>query len=169
MPDPLLPSLPSLRVVLDTNTLLRGLVSATSPAATVRRAAENRLFVPLLSKPVLDEYRAVLSDPDLAERFPGITPRLVELTIRRLRFVSDYVRSPRARFEYTRDPLDQKFIELAIGLRATHIVSADKDLLSLPHGRGDAAKRFRHRLPGVEVLEAHRFVEKYGDGWELET
>ena len=47
-----------LRVVLDTNTLLRGLVSRSSPAAQVRRAAEARLFVTLLSKPVLDEYRA---------------------------------------------------------------------------------------------------------------
>jgi predicted nucleic acid-binding protein len=95
----------TLRIVLDTNTLVRGLVSGTSHAAAVRRAAEQRLFVPLLSKPVLDEYRAVLSDPELLERFPDITPRLVEVTLRRLRFVCDYVRSPRARFEYPRDPL----------------------------------------------------------------
>jgi predicted nucleic acid-binding protein len=80
---------PPFRIVIDTNTLLRGLVRATSAAAKARRAAEKRLFVPLLSKPVLDEYKAVLLDPAIVERFPEIYRRLVEVTVRRLRFVSD--------------------------------------------------------------------------------
>lgn len=155
---------PSFRVVLDTNTLLRGLVSGDSAAAEVLRAAERRLFVPLLSKPVLDEYRAVLTDEALVGRFPEITPRLVEVTLRRLRFVGDYVRLPGVTFHYPRDPSDQKFIELAISLGATHIVSADKDLLSLPIGRGDAARRFRARVPTVRVLPAEQFVREYLGG-----
>jgi predicted nucleic acid-binding protein len=44
---------PALRIVLDTNTLLRGLVAANSAAARVRRAAEARTFITLLSKPVM--------------------------------------------------------------------------------------------------------------------
>jgi hypothetical protein len=36
------------RVVIDTNTLLRGLVSGTSATAEVHREAERRLFIPLL-------------------------------------------------------------------------------------------------------------------------
>ena len=151
---------PIFRVVLDTNTLLRGLVSGDSAAAEVRRAAERRLFVPLLSKPVLDEYRAVLTDAALVARFPEITARLVDVTLRRLRFVGDYVRSPGITFRYPRDPADEKFIESAIALRATHIVSADKDLLSLPTGRSDAARRFRARLPTVRVLPAEQFVNE---------
>ena len=62
-------------------------------------------------------------------------------TIRRLRFVGDYLRSPRSRFDYRRDERDQKFLELAISLRATHILSADKDLLFLPEGQSEASKR----------------------------
>ncbi len=145
---------PSLRIVIDTNTLLRGLAVGNSAAAKVRRAAEARKFVTLLSKPVLDEYRAVLSDPVLGEKFPELTPELVELTLRHLRFVGDYIRMPQASYEYRRDPRDQKFIELAIELRATHIISFDKDLLSLPNSRGDAGRRFRQRLPTVAVIDA---------------
>jgi putative PIN family toxin of toxin-antitoxin system len=153
---------PQLRVVLDTNTLLRGLVSAGSAAATVRRAAERRAFVPLLSKPVLDEYRAVLSDPAIVAKFLELTPELVEITMSRLRYVGDYVRAPRAMFEYRRDARDQKFIELAISLGATHILSFDKDLLSLPASRTEAGTRFRQRLPSVRVLAPGEFLNQHG-------
>ena len=143
-----------LRIVLDTNTLLRGLLSASSAAAKVRRAAEERVVVPLLSKSVLDEYRAVLSDRDIRRRFPDITPELVEVTMRRLRFVGDYLRSARVRFELPRDVRDEKFIELAIALDATHIVTHDRDLLSLQSSTTEAGKRFRQRLPNVQVVTA---------------
>jgi putative PIN family toxin of toxin-antitoxin system len=124
------------------------------------------LIVPLLSKPILDEYRAVLMDDALTARFPELTPTLVEMTIRQLRFIGDYLRSPAARFEYRRDLRDQKFIELAIELSATHILSADKDLLSLPRGRTEASRRFRQRLPGVSVVTAAEFVRLYVPGVE---
>jgi len=123
------------RIVLDTNTLLRGLVAGAGAARTVRQAAERRRFIPLLSKPVLDEYRAVLSDKVLVERFPELTPELVEITIRRLRYVGDYIRTPAIRFEFPRGARDERFIELAIALRATHLVSFDEDLLSLPRSQ----------------------------------
>jgi len=59
---------------------------------------ERRRFIPLLSKSLLDEYRAVLSDPALTPRFPQLTPQVVEVTLRRLRFVSDYVRVTKVSF-----------------------------------------------------------------------
>ena len=45
---------------------------------------------------------------------------------------------------------------------ATYIVSMDKDLLSLPTGHDDAAKRFRQRLPAVKVLDPYEFVLRHG-------
>ncbi len=158
-----------LRVVLDTNTLLRGFISKSSAAAEVRRAAERRLFVPLLSKAVLDENRSVLADPILAGRFPEVTPTVVEVAIRRIQFVSDYVRDPKVRFRYPRDPRDEKFIELAIALNASQIVTDDKDLLSLVTARNDSGRRFRQRLPNVEVLSAATFLRKYGSELIAET
>lgn len=111
---------------------------------------------------MIDEYYVVLTDEEVVTRFPEITPELVEITIRRLRFIGEYLRVPTARFEYRRDPDDQKFIELAIDLRATHILTYDQDLLSLPRSRGEAGKRFRQRLPSVEVLDPQTFLHRHG-------
>lgn len=87
-----------------------------------------------------------------------MTPELVEITMRRLQFVSDYIRIPKVEFKSPRDPLDRKFIELAISLKATHILSFDKDLLSLPTSRAEAGRRFRQRLPQTAVLTAGEFL-----------
>jgi putative PIN family toxin of toxin-antitoxin system len=148
-----------IRVVFDTNTLLHGMANSASAAAKVLRAAERRVVIPILSKPVIDEYRAVLNDEILVGRFPGIKPETVEMVIERLRYVGDYVRTPQVDFEYKRDPRDQKFLELAIALRATHILSFDQDLLSLPSGRNDASRRYRQRLPQTQILKAADFLE----------
>ncbi len=155
-----MPKLP-LRVVLDTNTILRGLLSERSAAARVLDAAERRTFVPLLSKPVLAEYADVLSDPELVRRFPSLTERRVRITLARLRFVGDYVRRSKVHFAFERDPTDVKFVEPAITGDATHILSADADLLSLRRARDEAARRLRQRLPRLQILSAGEFAHAY--------
>jgi uncharacterized protein len=150
------------RVVLDTNILLRGLLNIRSSAGRAVNACDRRAVVLLLSKPVLSEYRAVLTAPTIVERYPELTKEKVEVALRRLRYVGDAIRSVRVDFEYARDPKDEKFIELAVAGEATHIVTADKDLLSLISGYGEAAKRFRQRAPSVRVLDARVFVTMAG-------
>src|SRR5688572_19799314 len=118
----------------------------------VLQAIEKRHVVLLLSKPVLAEYRAVLTDPDVVERFPELTIERVEVALRRFRYFGEYLRALRARFDLPRAPRDEMLIELAISGKATDIVSLDKHLLSLPAGHSDAAKRFRQRLPSVHIL-----------------
>jgi putative PIN family toxin of toxin-antitoxin system len=156
-----------LRLVLDTNVVVRGLASESSAAAKVISAAEQRRFVTLLSRSVVAEYAAVLTDPDLCERFPSLSGGRVGVTLARLRFVGDYLRRISPQFAFPRDQRDAKFIELAIAGRATHIVSCDQDLLSLPIGRTDAARRFRQRLPGVQALEPGDFLARLGAQLEL--
>jgi putative PIN family toxin of toxin-antitoxin system len=68
----------SLRVVLDTNVLLRGLLNSRSAAGKVLHAVETRRVLLLLSKPVVDEYAAVLTDPEVLERFPALTEKRVK-------------------------------------------------------------------------------------------
>ena len=68
----------SLRVVLDTNVMLRGLISPTCAAAEILAAADDRQFITLLSRPVILEYREVLTDDALAQRFPRLTQKRVE-------------------------------------------------------------------------------------------
>jgi len=46
-----------------------------------------------------------------------ITPRLADITLRRLPFVGDHVRFPAVTFNYGRDPGDEKFIDWRSPLR----------------------------------------------------
>jgi len=129
-----------------------------SAAGRVVRICDERVVRLLLSKPVLSEYRDVLTDPEIVERYPELTTEKVEVALRRFRYFGDIVRSQTIKFDYPRDPKDEKFIELAIAGNATHIVTADKDLLSLMHGHGAAARRFRQRGPSTRVMDAVKFL-----------
>lgn len=148
-----------IRVVLDTNIILRGLLNAGSPSGRILEAVEKRLVLLLLSKPVFDEYRSVLSDPVLVKRFPQLTVERVEVALRRFRYLGNYLRAVRVRFDFPRDPRDEMLIELAISGKATDIVSGDNDLLSLPAGHGDAAKRLRQRLPKLRIMSTTEFLD----------
>jgi hypothetical protein len=83
---------------------LRALVSGTSPAARILDAARSRIFVTLLNRPVLAEYRAVLTGAELVHRFPTVSEDRVESILAQLRFVADYLRASRAHFDFPRDP-----------------------------------------------------------------
>jgi len=146
---------------VDTNVLLRGFRDENSAAGRLLEAILNRRVLILLSKPVMAEYRSVLREMAESTRFPALTPQAVGMTLDRLQFFSDYVRNPASHFEYDRDPRDEKFIELAIAGNATHIVSFDNDLLSLTSGHGDAANRFRQRLPAVKVVRPREFMDRH--------
>ena len=124
-----------LRLVLDTNVLLAGLVSESSASQRVVDGLQARRGIPLLSRAVMNEYRTMLLHPEIVARFPGFTTRRVAVALQRLRFIGDFCGNVRARFEFPRDPRDAKFIELAIAGNATHLVTLDADLLSSPGSR----------------------------------
>ena len=109
----------------------------------------------------MGENRAVLLRPQVLDRFENLTPRRIVLSLHRLRYVADEYRAVPAKFDFPRDPRAAMFIELAIAGSATHIITLDADLLSLPGGHTDAAKRFRQRLPNIEVLRPAAFIERY--------
>jgi uncharacterized protein len=122
-----------LRFVLDTNLI----VSAALVAQSVSRRAFDCVLdcgVILLSLPVLAEINDVLGrekfrryvSEDEAERF-----------LASLSSVTEWVEVT-ASITACRDPSDNKFLELALSGEATHIVTGDKDLLSLNPFRGVA-------------------------------
>jgi uncharacterized protein len=151
------------RAVLDTNVIVRALINARSASGRVLKACENRVVIPLLSKPVLAEYRAILTQPRIVDRYPELNERSVRAALERLSYVGDLVRRVAARFDFARDPKDAKFIELAITARATHLITTDDDLLRLTDGRDEASKRFRQRLPSIEVLHPEEFIARHAN------
>jgi putative PIN family toxin of toxin-antitoxin system len=135
------------------------LAKRDSPSGQVLALCDTRKVGFLLSQNVLAEYRRVLTSQEILGFRHHITPEAVELILRRLRYFSNYVAQVPVRFRFDRDPHDAKFIELAIAGRASHIITHDLDLLSLPSGHSEAAKRFRQRLPAVRVVRAFEFLQ----------
>lgn len=154
---------PAFRVVIDTNTVLRGIVGGTSAAARLLRMVDRRAVIVRLSKPLADEYRFVLGLPEVVAKYPGINDELVERTIARMRYLGEYSPAIRSKFPFPRDPQDAMLVELAIDGEANYIVTADRDLLALPSGHTGAASRFRQRLPAARIVEAGEFLRLHGD------
>ncbi len=122
--------LPALRVVLDTQVLLRGAVARTeSLTSKIYDAWREGRFTLLLSEPIAAEIEEVLLRPEVLQKLhlnPLEALALVTLVRRRALFVS-----PVTPIRQSRDPSDDKFLECAVAGEADYIVSADADLLSL--------------------------------------
>ena len=139
--------LPALRVVLDTQVLLRGAVARTeSLTSKIYDAWREGRFTLLLSEPIAAEVEEVLLRPEVLQKLhlnPIEARALVTLVRRRALFVT-----PVTPIRQSRDPADDKFLECAVAGEADYIVSADHDLLSLTE------------VQGIPVLDVPTFWRK---------
>jgi uncharacterized protein len=121
------------RVVIDTNVLISGLLSASStPAQAVDKAVTKAQLVATIE--TLRELISRLRSPKFdryvrRERRDALLERVASLVE-----IIEVLQSIRA----SRDPKDEKFLEAAVNGRADAIVSGDKDLLELNPFRGMA-------------------------------
>jgi uncharacterized protein len=131
-----------LRFVFDTNVIVRALLTEASVS---RRAFDHAVDTGkiLLSLPVLAEFNEVLGrekfrkyvHEDEAKRFLAALVR-----------IADWV-EVNVSITACRDASDNKFLELAVSGRATHIISGDNDLLSL------------NPFQGIPVLSPAAFLQ----------
>ncbi|GAX34151.1 putative toxin-antitoxin system toxin component, PIN family [Nodularia sp. NIES-3585] len=114
------------RIVIDTNVIVSALIfSKSTTMQAFREAKQNGLI--LISAEILSELIDVLSrqkfdrylSREIREDFLASLARETELIT-----ISETV-------DICRDPKDNKFLELAISGKATHIITGDKDLLEL--------------------------------------
>lgn len=131
-----------MRCVFDTNVLVSALLlSDSKPRQALDRA--------------LREGKVLLSFAALAELYEVLSKRkfrryIDEIDIRS--FLAALTRETQwvdvdAQITVCRDPDDNKFLELAVSGRATHIVTGDADLLVL------------NPLRGIQILPPHSFLE----------
>jgi putative PIN family toxin of toxin-antitoxin system len=120
-----------LRVVFDTNVVISALLLPLSvPRQALDRAArEGRLLISAATTAELDEvirrpgFDKYLSEEDRIEFLTTLVHEAELVSV--VEAVAD-----------CRDPRDNKFLELAVSGRATHIVTGDSDLLALHPFRG---------------------------------
>jgi putative PIN family toxin of toxin-antitoxin system len=121
------------RVVFDTNVIVSALMLLGSPPRRAFDAARQHGQL-LVSEATLEELDDVLRRPKLSAYVSED---------QRLEFLAAYIRDAEdvdatIRLRECRDPKDDKFLELAIEGRATHVVLGDQDLLTLSPLRGIA-------------------------------
>lgn len=147
-------------LILDTNIVVRGFINLQSSSGQILRACQRRQVIPILSRAILSEYRAILRRPAILESYPELAQPGARDALERLLYVSEFHRRVGARFGFPRDPKDSPFLELAIAASATHLITTDKDMLSLVGGRDDASKRFRQRTR-TRVARPEDFISEH--------
>ncbi len=151
----------ALRVILDTNVVVRAMLNIRSPSGMIFKACESRKIIPLLSRQILLEYHQTLSTLARSGNYPQLERAESKSAFERITYLGEIFDPVHIRFPFPRDSRDAKFIELAIAGHASHLITKDADLRDLRTGHDAAAKRFRRRLPRIEVMTADQFVDRY--------
>ena len=132
-----------MKIVLDTNVLVSGLLQALGPSGRIVRVVAAGALTLCYDPRILAEYREVL----LRERF-GFDPDRVATLLEQIRSDGTPVAAGPLAARLP-DPDDEPFLEVAVAARARCLVTGN-----LKHYPVDA----RH---GVEVLSPRDFVELY--------
>ena len=121
-----------MKVVLDTNVLLSGLMLPESVPGRIVRAWRAAQFELVLSKPMLDEIGRVLAYPKIERRLKWDQETISRFLLL-LQFKADVVDISLATVEVPRDPQDVPVLATLVAGGADYLVTGDKDLLTLGH------------------------------------
>lgn len=136
-----------LRLVVDTNIIVSGLITNGTPPAKVLDAVHTKKITLLISDEILTEYLRVLEYPHI-RKYKKITDEAIgHLTalfineVERVEVLTEITKSP--------DPDDNKFLSLAVEGQADYLITGDKaDLLSFKE------------ISGIKIITARQAVEK---------
>jgi putative PIN family toxin of toxin-antitoxin system len=149
---------PRPRVVFDCMIYLQATVNESGPAAALLRLVDNDEVALFVSREVLGEVRNVLSRPRIRQRNRAITDERVDALLGRVTEKATLLDNVRPHFTYARDPKDEKYINLAIEVAATYLVSRDNDLLDLMTGMTGESQDFQRRFSSLTVIDPVEFL-----------
>lgn len=133
-----------LRAVVDTNVLVSAIIRPQGRLGPIVLHLRQARFTLLYSQPLLNELVDVLSRPRIGRKY-GVTSEDVGTIVRLLMLRGEAV-TVEERIEASRDPKDDKFLEVAVTGRVDLIVSGDEDLLVL------------HPFRGIPIVRAAAFL-----------
>ena len=117
-----------LKVVLDTNVIVSGVISQAGQPSRLLGAFEEGKFQLLISREILKEIAEVLTRPKI--RKYGITPEKIEKILRTLLKYS-LITPGKFKAAFPRDPADEIFLACAEEGQADYLVTGDSALLRL--------------------------------------
>jgi len=135
-----------MKVVLDTNIFLSGLMLPESVPGKIISAWRSSSFELVLSEPMLTEISRVLAYPKIRKRIAWSDDD-IEHFISLLRFRVEIVDIQDTHAVVPRDPNDAPVLAALIASGADYLVSGDKDLLELRNAYAiETAADFARRL-----------------------
>ncbi len=122
------------RVVLDTSTLISGLLWDGNEATVIEKA-ESRTIRLFISHHLLEELEAVLKRDKFSNKLKG-KEYTVEKAVAKIALIATLI-EPSIKINVVKeDPDDNRILECAVSAEATVIVSGDSHLLNLRNYAG---------------------------------
>lgn len=137
-----------LRVVLDTNVFVSGLLSKTGLPAKILDAWRAGQYLLIASPPIVAEIKRVLQAPRIREKYfitDGDIEQLIILLEKEALIVPGYTDVKDA---IPDDPSDEMFLACAVDAAADFVVSGDRHLLEISEYKG------------ISIITVNEFEEK---------
>ncbi|CAN5376888.1 hypothetical protein BH20ACI1_BH20ACI1_30660 [soil metagenome] len=129
-----------------------------NPANACLELVEAGIVRLYLSRETLAEIEDVLSRTQLRNRFETLTDEKVEAFLDDIKRKAEILKNVPPVFRYSRDPKDEKYINLAAEVKADYIVTRDNDLLDLMTGIDVESKEFRQRFRPLQIVKLLEFL-----------
>lgn len=133
-----------------------------NPANACFALVKENIVELYLNRETLAEIEDVLTRPKFRNRFPTLTDEMIEAFLKDVKDKTVILKNVPSVFSYSRDPKDEKYVNLAVEAKADYIVSRDKDLLHLMTGYTDECKDFRRRFRGLKIVNPVEFLTIIG-------
>jgi putative PIN family toxin of toxin-antitoxin system len=134
-----------MRVVIDTNILVRALIKPNGTVGPVLQRLRGGEYTLLYAPPLLEELVDVLNRPRIRHKY-GLTEADIRTVVGLLLLRGEAV-TPTERITTCRDPKDNKFLEVAVAGEADVLVSGDEDL------------RVLHPFRGIPIVTSAEFLQ----------
>jgi len=142
------------KVVLDANQYASALIKPRSNSARLIELVYEGRFGLLISAPIVEEVRRILSYPKL-QKLHGRTSDEIDLFLKKLEKIAIITPAQLSVAAIKEDPTDDKYLACALEGQADFIVSGDHHLTSL--------KQFR----GIRILHPAAFLEAIAQEAEI--
>lgn len=119
-----------MRIVLDTNIWISGLLLPKSLAGTVIKKWQEAHLTVVTSKPLLNEIAQVLAYPKIFKRLQW-DKNTIERYIEYLHFFTEVVPISHINVKVPTDPADSIILATLLASNANYLVTGDQDLLAL--------------------------------------
>lgn len=129
-----------LRVVLDSNIFISGIIFGGNPRKIINLIFEGKLKL-CISSEILVEIKEVLE----RNKF-GFSPDVTQHIIYEIESISEFITPKKKHSIIKRDPDDNIIIDCAIEAQAEYIITGDNDLLDL--------KEYKN----IKIINASEFI-----------